>query len=70
MYVHSDITEKIIGVLFKTYNQIGFGYQEKYYYRALKAELLGLGLKVSEQLLSKILAADKIIGRYFLDFFS
>lgn len=68
MYLYSDITEKIIGVLYKTYNELGFGYQEKYYYRAIKNFLQAEGLKATEQLLAKIIAADKIIGRYFLDF--
>ena len=26
----------IVGILFKVYNELGFGYQEKYYYRAIK----------------------------------
>ena len=67
-YLHSDITEKVIGVLFSVYNEMGFGYQEKYYYRAIKNALTGLGFQVSEQLLTKIIVADKVIGRYFLDF--
>ena len=68
VYLHSDITEKVIGALYQVYNEMGFGYQEKYYYRAIKNTLLALGFKVSEQLLAKIVVGDKIIGRYFLDF--
>jgi len=47
---------------------MGFGYQEKYYYRAIKNKLLELGFKVDEQLLASIVVAGKIIGRYYLDF--
>lgn len=68
VYLHSDITEKVIGALYQVFNGMGFGYQEKYYYRAIKNALLSLGFKVAEQLLAKIIVADKIIGRYFLDF--
>lgn len=68
LYLHSEITQKIIGALYQVYNEMGFGYQEKYYYRAIKNALQALGFKVSEQLLAKIVVADKIIGRYFLDF--
>ncbi len=68
VYLHSEITKKIIGALYEVYNEIGFGYQEKYYYRAIKNSLVALGFKVSEQLLSRIIVADKIIGRYYLDF--
>jgi GxxExxY protein len=58
----------IIGVLYDVYNELGFGYQEKYYYRAIKEKLLAKGLTVVEQLFSRITIGDKIIGRYFLDF--
>jgi GxxExxY protein len=54
--------------LFGTYNELGFGYQEKYYYRAIRLKLLALGLSVQEQLLTRIEVEGKIIGRYFLDF--
>ena len=63
-----QFTGKIIKVLFDTYNELGFGYQEKYYYRAIRLKLLALGLAVEEQLLTRILVEGKIIGRYFLDF--
>lgn len=63
-----QFTGKIIKVLFDTYNELGFGYQEKYYYRAIRLKLLALGLAVQEQLLTKIVVEGKIIGRYFLDF--
>jgi GxxExxY protein len=68
IYAHADITGKIIGALYQVYNEMGFGYQEKYYYRAIKNKLLELGFKVDEQLLASIVVAGKIIGRYYLDF--
>ena len=57
-----------IGILFDVYNELGFGYQEKYYYRAIKLKLLAKDLKVQEQLLSRITIEGVNIGRYFLDF--
>ena len=63
-----ELTYKVIGALYDTYNELGFGYQEKYYYRAIKLKLQEKGLKVKEQLLARITASGKIIGRYFLDF--
>ncbi len=63
-----ELSYIIIGILFEVYNELGFGYQEKYYYRSIKNKLLTRGLKVEEQLLSRILVENKIIGRYFLDF--
>jgi len=46
------LSRAIIGVLFDVYNELGFGYQEKYYYRAIKLKLLAKGFKVEEQLLT------------------
>lgn len=63
-----ELTYKIINALYSVYNELGFGYQEKYYYRALKIKFVQLGLQVQEQLIAKLLFADKSIGRYFLDF--
>lgn len=64
----SELTYKIIAALYAVYNELGFGYQEKYYYRALTIKFKQLELKVQEQLVTKLLFADKSIGRYFLDF--
>jgi GxxExxY protein len=58
----------IIGILYEVYNELGFGYQEKYYYRGIKNKLVEKGYKVKEQLLTSITVGGKIIGRYFLDF--
>jgi GxxExxY protein len=64
----SDVTKEIIAVLYKVYNELGFGYQEKHYYRAIKILLLEKGFKVAEQLYCTIEMSGTIIGKYFLDF--
>jgi GxxExxY protein len=63
-----DESYKIVGIIYKVYNELGFGYQEKYYYRPIKDELVQAGFLVKEQLLTPLLYNDKSIGRYFLDF--
>lgn len=64
----NQLTHQIIGTVYHVYNDLGFGYQEKYYYRSIKNGLLKLGMKVEEQLHTPLKHDDKIIGRYFLDF--
>lgn len=59
---------KIVGILFDVYNELGFGYQEKYYYRAIKNKLIATGFKVKEQLYTPLLSDGKSIGGYYLDF--
>lgn len=33
--IHKDLSYKIIGVLFEVYNELGYGYKEKYYEKAI-----------------------------------
>ncbi|MFA5990649.1 MAG: GxxExxY protein [Candidatus Doudnabacteria bacterium] len=63
-----DLSHEVIGVLYAVYNELGFGYQEKYYYRGIKIKLMEKKLKVTEQLAHTLKISDKPIGRYFLDF--
>jgi len=66
--LYPELSYKIVGVLYDVYNELGFGYQEKYYYRAIKNRLLKEGLVVKEQLFANLVSDQKSIGRYFLDF--
>ena len=60
-----DFTGKIIKVLYDVYNELGFGYQEKYYYRAIRLKLLALGYQVQEQLLARIIIEEKSSAAIF-----
>ena len=35
--IYPELSYKIIGILFEVYNDLGAGYQEKYYQRAIAA---------------------------------
>jgi hypothetical protein len=36
-YAHSELTEKIIGVFYEVYNELGYGFLESVYGKAFKA---------------------------------
>jgi GxxExxY protein len=57
-----------MGTLFKVYNKLGYGYQEKYYHRAIGRELDKLNISFVGEQSALIRYEDKIIGRYFVDF--
>jgi GxxExxY protein len=38
-YVHSEITDKVIGCAYDVYNQLGFGFMEKVYENAMMIKL-------------------------------
>jgi len=44
-YVHSELTDQIIGCAYDVYKQLGFGFAEKVYENAMAIKLLQKGLK-------------------------
>jgi GxxExxY protein len=66
--VFKDESYEIVGAAIKVYNALGFGYQEKYYYRGLKKAFEDLDYIVTEQLFTPLVFEGKSIGRYYLDF--
>lgn len=66
--VYKELSYQIVGILFKVYNELGGGYQEKYYQRALSLELKKLGIDFKEQVMVNLNYDSRSIGRYFLDF--
>ena len=66
--IYPELSYKIIGILFKVYNQLGGGYQEKYYQRAIKKELFINQIPFLEQVRTDFNYNGQRIGRYYLDF--
>ena len=66
--LYPELSYEIVGVLFSVYNQLGYGYQEKYYQRAVANEFTKAKLKYSKERKALIKYRDSIIGRYFIDF--
>jgi GxxExxY protein len=66
--IYKDLSYKIVGILFETYNQLGYGYQEKYYEKAVEVLFKSNNIYYQRQLPYKVKIRDEIIGRYYLDF--
>jgi len=66
--LYPELSYQIIGVLFDVYNELGYGYQEKYYQRAISARFKEINLAFKEQVPVKIKFQGNEIGKYFLDF--
>ena len=66
--IYKELSYKIIGVLFNVYNDLGYGYQEKYYYKAIEYYLKSTNLRYNKQVPFKIAIRGNVIGRYFIDF--
>lgn len=66
--IYPELSYKLVGLLYKVYNQLGGGYQEKYYQQALKRELFVNKIPFLEQVRTDFNYNGKMIGRYYLDF--
>ncbi len=66
-YIHSELTDKIIGCAYDVYNQLGFGFMEKVYENAMMIKLPQKGLEVVQQAPINVYFEDKLVGEYFAD---
>ncbi len=67
-YKHSDITEKIIGAAMKVHNELGNGFQEVVYQRALALEMPKWNLGFSREHEMNISYRGNEIGTRRVDF--
>lgn len=66
-YLHSTITETIIGCFYNVYNKLGFGFLEKVYENALIIELKEAGLSAEKQIPIEVYYKENRVGNYFAD---
>ena len=65
---HKELSYQVVGVLYEVYNELGYGYQEKYYERAIDQYFKIKNIKFIRQAPFKIAVKGKVIGRYLIDF--
>jgi len=66
-YKHSDLTKKIIKAFYTVYNELGYGFLEKVYERAMIIELKEIGLNCNKQQAIKVKYKNQNIGDYYAD---
>ncbi len=64
-----EITKEIIGAAFEVYNELGYGFLEKVYQRAMLVELEKRSVKVAAEAPITVHYKGEIIGEYFADLF-
>jgi GxxExxY protein len=47
--VYPELSYKIIGIAFKVFNKLGYGYQEKYFQRAMALDFDKEGIKYERE---------------------
>lgn len=66
--IYPELSYRIVGCAYTVYNELGSGYLEKYYQRALKLEFDKQNLNYQEQVPLKLTYNSQSIGRYIADF--
>lgn len=57
-----------MGIMFGVFNELGYGYQEKHYERAIEKSFSDEKIKFKRQIPYKVFFRGKEIGRYYFDF--
>jgi len=66
--LHKEITEKVIGVFYEVYRELGPGFLEKVYEGAMKLEFERRGISFECQKKIEVCYKGGIAGDYFADF--
>jgi GxxExxY protein len=64
---YKKLTEKIIGIFYKVYNNLGYGFLEKVYENAMMLEFRKENIPAVSQYAIKVVYQDEIVGEYFAD---
>ncbi len=64
---HHELTRRVIGVFYDVANELGVGFLESVYRRAMAVALSQAGLQVQEELAIPVVFRGVLLGTYFAD---
>jgi GxxExxY protein len=64
---HADVTEKIIGVYYEVYNELGYGFLESVYHHAMMIALRDAGLSVEAEVEIPVVFRGERVGDFRAD---
>jgi len=64
---YKELTEKIIKIFYKVYNNLGYGFLEKVYENAMMLDFKKENIPAVSQYAIKVFYEDEIVGEYFAD---
>ena len=64
---HGDLTDSIIKAFYLVYNELGYGFSEKIYERAMELVLAEMGLVVEKEKRIPVYFRGQILGEYVAD---
>lgn len=66
-YPHQELTKSIIGIYYNVYNELGYGFLEKVYHRAMIIELNKNGYEVEHEKKIEVFYKSEVVGIYIPD---
>ena len=66
-FKHGEITQKIIGVFYEVYNELGHGFLESVYEKSLEIALKSMGLRVCRQIEIPVGFRGHLVGNFSAD---
>ena len=66
---YEELTHKIIGYAYKVFNELGFGFLESVYKKAMIIELAKNNLKVEAEKPLKVYYDNQVVGDFYIDLF-
>ena len=66
-FKHGEITQRIIGVFFEVYNELGHGFLEPVYEKSLEVALNSMGIKVRRQIEVPVWFRSHQVGDFTAD---
>ncbi len=64
---YKELTEKIISIFYKVYNQLGYGFLEKVYENAMIIDFKAEDISAVAQSPIKVLYKNELVGEYYAD---
>jgi GxxExxY protein len=64
---HDDLTQKIIGIFYGVYNELGYGFLESVYQGAMRVALAEAGLKVECEVPISVYFHGQVVGTFRAD---
>ena len=66
-FKYKELTEKIIKIFYKVYNNLGYGFLERVYENAMILDFKKENIPAVSQYAIKVFYEDEIVGEYFAD---
>lgn len=65
--IHDDLTGKVLGACFEVSNELGSGFLESVYEKALLVALTDVGLQADSQVPLKVVYRNRVVGDFYAD---